>query len=528
MSFDYLELTDEGLPYSIGEKTIRDPVHGYITIGKHELPLLDSPLFQRLRRVKQLQTAYHVYPGAEHSRFQHSLGAMHLSGKFALALIRNTVGYRGKEINSTYKIPKIYNLEVDDVRELVSHLLAVRVAGLLHDIGHGPFSHAFDEEIISKSDDLRKRGIYSHEDLGFYLLKNFLIDELKKGLIKVGYFVNEETLESALLHILAPRREKKNYKTTVLGKTLRHVLREFLYPADILDFTIRDSYYSGAREFGMVDANRLMMFSVILMGEKLRIEPLIALFDNALNTLRAFLYSRFWLFNNVYFHKISRVFDFVIKKVLKYVNECVNLDSIVLDALDGDIEGFMILDDLYILHLAKTCKNKAWAWAKKVLNREIPFKEIYSGELHLTKPDVRESLAREDIKPPEKPEKIVERIKTIASEAIDVEPDSLIVDFPHLKFFPDNPYLPNRTFILLERGPASTISLKNLSVTDILFGTSIDVTVLRIFVDSEIFKKLDQKKLQKLSYELNESEIIKKFSLSLLYHWGKEEIGVTM
>ncbi|MGQ4892444.1 MAG: HD domain-containing protein [Candidatus Njordarchaeia archaeon] len=536
MSFDYLELTDEGLPYSIGVKTIKDPIHGYITVGKHEMQILDHPLFQRLRRIKQLQTAYLVYPGAEHSRFQHSLGVMHLSGKFALALVRNTVGYRGKRASENYIIPKMYNLEIDDARDLVSHLLAIRIAGMLHDVGHGPYAHAFDEQIVSKSERLRKRGINSHEDLGFQLLKLYFLDELKKGLGDIRYFINEDILESCLLYILAPREEKNKHKVTALCRGLRYVLREFLYPSDILDFTIRDSYYSGAKEFGMVDAMRLMMFSVLIMGEnqiaskidQVEMGPLIAPFDNALNTLRAFLYSRFWLFNNVYFHKISRVFDFAIKKVLEKVNECIDIESMILETLDGDLEKFNILDDLYILHKAKECKNEAWEWAKKILNREIPYREIYSGELHLSKIRNKEKPSRADVKPPQEPMKVVENIRSMVAEIIDVDPKKIVIDYPHLRFFPDNPYLPNKTFILLGRTVGDSLSVKNLSVSDVLFGTAIDMTVMRIFLESDLYKELNEHKIEKLAFELEESGLIDEFSLSLFYHWGNESIGVTM
>ena len=530
LAFNSLELTDEGLPYSLAIKSIRDPIHGYITVGVNELPIVDSPFLQRLRRVKQLQTAYLVYPGAEHSRFQHSLGVMHLTGKFALSLIRNTIANKGKRVDSYYFIPKLYNLEIDDTQELISHLLAVRIAGLIHDIGHGPYSHAFDDAIISKSNELNKRGVYSHEDLGFYILKNYLINEIEKAIRYRKTMLNEQILYDCLYYILSPRREKEKYKVTSLCKSLRYVLREFIYPADILDFTIRDSYYSGAKEFGMVDANRLMMFSVILLSETneaTQKETLIAPFDNALNTLRAFLYSRFWLFNNVYFHKISRVFDYVVKNTLKELNKCANLEEPLLNMLDGNPSDFLMLDDLYILHKAKECGGAAWEWGKKIVNRDIPFKEIYKGELHLPR-HAKKDIALEDLKPPEHPEKIANELKSFISEEIGVSDTDLIIDYPHLRFFPDNPYLPDRTFLLLERRGEDSLSVRNLTVGDILFGSIIDVTVLRVFISKTAFSSIDNSRLRHLRDELRESEIIEKFTRSLLYHWGRSELGVTM
>ena len=200
----------------------------------------------------------------------------------------------------------------------------------------------------------------------------------------------------------------------------------------------------------------------------------------------------------------------------------------ILDTLNGDLEQYNILDDLYVLHKAKECKNGAWEWAKKIINREIPYREIYSGELHLSSSKKRGELSREDAKPPQKPEKVVNNIRNIVAETIDVEPDKIIIDYPHLRFFPDNPYLPNKTFILLGRTAGENLTVKNLSVSDVLFGTSIDVTVMRIFLESDLYKKINKSKMEKLTQELEESGLINQFSLSLLYHWENENLGVTM
>ena len=104
---------------------IIDPIHDFIRVYDYELPIIDSPLFQRLRRIKQLSGAHLTYPSAQHSRFEHSLGVMHIATEAGFAL--NEKGY----------------LNSDDVQIL-------RLAGLLHDIGHGPFSHLFEEVIQEK------------------------------------------------------------------------------------------------------------------------------------------------------------------------------------------------------------------------------------------------------------------------------------------------------------------------------------------------------------------------------------------
>ncbi|HON57538.1 MAG TPA: HD domain-containing protein, partial [bacterium] len=130
---------------------IRDPIHGYIrfTLGDGESDagendLIDTKWMQRLKRIFQLQTAWLVYPGAVHTRFLHSLGVMHLAGKFAKKLY-----YHFKEVYPNESIP--------DVEAVVE---TCRIAGLLHDIGHGPFGHTLDQVYTYKKFKV------THEDIG--------------------------------------------------------------------------------------------------------------------------------------------------------------------------------------------------------------------------------------------------------------------------------------------------------------------------------------------------------------------------
>ena len=125
---------------------IVDPIHNFINVYNHEIQIIDNPIFQRLRRIRQLAGAHLVYPGAQHSRFEHSLGTMHIASQAASIL---------KEKNY---------LSSDDVENL-------RFAALLHDIGHGPFSHLFEEVLY------KKRKI-SHEKIGEKLILKSEIGDL--------------------------------------------------------------------------------------------------------------------------------------------------------------------------------------------------------------------------------------------------------------------------------------------------------------------------------------------------------------
>jgi len=186
---------------------IRDPVHGYIGISDVEKELIDSNYLQRLRYVKQLAGAYLVYPGATHTRFEHVIGAMHVAGKVCDRL-------------------KQFNWIDDDTAS------EVRVAALLHDVGHGPFSHLFDELWAEK-------GI-THEDVSIKLIRRTDIADI---LSRNGYSPRK-------ISVLAVG----NYKTN------KHFLNEIIsgsLSTDIMDYLLRDSYFTGV-EYGKVDIQRLI------------------------------------------------------------------------------------------------------------------------------------------------------------------------------------------------------------------------------------------------------------------------------
>ena len=153
-----------------GTALIADPIHKYIqfTVPEKkgevtEKALIDSPWVQRLRYIYQLQSARWVYPSAEHSRFQHSLGAMHMAGEFAKHLYPSLRKVLGDECPSAPFIEQY-----------------MRVVGLLHDIGHGPFGHFFDDNFLHTYD-------LTHEDLGQTIIQKHLGDPLVAGFLHAAF-----------------------------------------------------------------------------------------------------------------------------------------------------------------------------------------------------------------------------------------------------------------------------------------------------------------------------------------------------
>ena len=276
---------------------IADPLYGYIPFTKAkarkgektEEDLIDSKWVQRLRRIHQLQSAFWVFPSAEHTRFQHALGTMYLAGEFACHLYDSLVqvcNEAGEEI-----IPSQQLFEE-----------TARVAGLLHDIGHGPFGHFFDENYLADF------GI-THEDISQQIIK----DELS-GIIKgirpspSSEFESSERLDpQQIAHLI---KKKGQEDSQLLWLRLLKKLFTGLYTADNLDFVRRDAYMIGV-SLGPIDVERLKYYSQYCYrpGKGAGL----ALHANGVSALEMFLSVRSYMFTNVYCHRTVRAIELEMK-----------------------------------------------------------------------------------------------------------------------------------------------------------------------------------------------------------------------
>lgn len=381
---------------------MRDPIYNYIEYNEElEKEIIDTVFMQRLRRVHQLHSSYFVYPGADHSRFQHSIGTMHLAGDFAKSLLSP---YEGE-------------LEKDFLVEVV------RLAALLHDVGHGPYSHAFDDAIIAPSRALKKRGIESHESITYNIVAKS----------KIGDTLDDWGIKEEVKALLAPKLEP-GLKPYI--KALRSVIKEGLYPADILDFLQRDAYFTGTKEYGYIDAYRLIKTSFIDGTD-------IVLAERAMDAFKSYLYSRFKMFETVYFHRTCRAIDQMLREMLEEVNDILSLTDRVAACSDGDFRGFVELNDYTVPHMILE-HEKASKKAKQIVNllleRKIPWKMI--GERPFPFP-ARISHAINKYFDPEKLRRdIISNLKTKFEREFGKNGKTIpiFVDHTHLKSLPDNPY----------------------------------------------------------------------------------------
>src|SRR5207245_679648 len=279
-------------PYD-GSALIADPIHQYISFTvpystpdhseRTEKDLIDSPWVQRLRSIYQLQSARWVYPSAEHSRFVHSLGTMHVAGQFARHLYPFLQTVVPDAPSGNY------------AEELLS------CTGLVHDIGHGPFCHFFDDNF------LKAFGL-THERLGQLIIRKHLGPIIRKsGRSPSGPFATAEELDpDQIAHLILKDKSKDISRMPRWLNFLQPVISGS-YTGDNLDYVLRDSYMCGVA-VGPVDLSRLIHYTMITAKG-------FTIHKTGLPALQMFLNTRMYLYSNVYYHRTTRAIDIHLREI---------------------------------------------------------------------------------------------------------------------------------------------------------------------------------------------------------------------
>lgn len=269
-----------------------DAVHGYMPIAMSargsqdevsELDLVDHAWIQRLRHIHQLQTAWWVFPSAEHTRFQHVLGVMHLASRAIEQLF-----------------PSLQEVCPDvPSRGYVESLL--RLAGLLHDVGHGPFGHFFDEHF------LQGHGL-THESLGAHIIQCELGD-LIRGVRRNphGALAADEQLDPAQIAWLIQRPQEGDESAWPRWLSMLRSLLCGIYTIDNMDFVLRDAYMSGYSQRAY-DIDRLLHYSFFT-------EAGLTIHERGVEALVRFMSVRAELFRSVYFHRSVRAIDLTLAEL---------------------------------------------------------------------------------------------------------------------------------------------------------------------------------------------------------------------
>lgn len=322
-------------------KVVLDPVHGYIELDDFAQELLATPQMQRLRRVRQLGYSNLVYPGANHTRFEHSLGTMHLASMLT------------KNLDS---------IEGDKKTE-------IKAASLLHDIGHGPFSHV-TENII---DNYTRR---RHEDIKEVLGKGEIGEILKKYGVSPGNVAKHVKGETSLGQIISSEID-----------------------VDKMDYLVRDAHYTGVA-FGVVDYNRLIN-KMDFYEDRLVVER------GGLKAAESLLVSRFWMNTSVYYHHVTRISESMCSKAVEYMIENQDLDP----------SGLRQMDDIDLVAAMRNSTGYAGE-----LSRRLDARKLYKRALYVGLEDVGKGVLKHRDK--------IQRAEHEIAELAGVDPQCVLVDIP--------------------------------------------------------------------------------------------------
>ena len=324
-------------------KIFNDPIYGFITIPNALIyDLIQHPYFQRLRRISQMGLSYLVYPGANHTRFHHALGCMHLMQKSVETLRFKGVVISPEEENALY------------------------IAILLHDIGHGPFSHAMEKSIV---EDVH------HESISLL-------------------FMNQLNAEFGGQLDLAIQVFEGDYHRKFMLQLISSQL-----DMDRMDYLKRDSFYSGVAE-GNVNSERLIQMMNV-------VDDVLVIEEKGIYSVEKFLMSRRLMYWQAYLHKTSLVAELILTKVLKRAKELTlkgtilpcseplmffMQNKITLDVFDSEtLDLFSQLDDFDIISALKSWQKQddfiLSSLSKMIINRDLlkiklSSEKVLTEELH--------------------------------------------------------------------------------------------------------------------------------------------------
>lgn len=393
---------------------IVDPIHNFIRVYETELKIIDSPIFQRLRRIRQLSGAHLTYPSAQHSRFEHSLGVMHIAGQAANALKEKGL------------------LNSDQIQN-------IRLAALLHDVGHGSFSHLFEEVLQEK----RK---ISHEQMGKEII---LKSEIGDTLSKSGF-------------------DKKFITKLAFGDTKYRFVNEIVsgsLSADMMDYLQRDGYFTGA-EHAKIDHQRIIQ-SLDVYKSKL------ALDRSALYSFESMVLSRYQMFKAVYFHKTVRSAEVMMLESIRLADDQLGFTSLNLDEYVKMTDEFVVAQILSLSTHTDELR-RAKQFAEDYQNRKL-LKCVYEQLTNKKFTKSKENKIKQDIAKKSK-----------------VSINEIFVDTTTTSSLPLTPSKEkSKSIILVTEG--STKSVREMPFSKIPMVSSIagSMNIIRIYTPARYRKKVE-------------------------------------
>jgi len=269
----------------------RDPIHTFISLRTDERRVVDSRPFQRLRHIHQLALTYLIYPGATHKRFEHSLGVMHLASRIfdAVTAAENIFDESVRKI-----IP-----DEDGKRYWRSVL---RTAALCHDLGHLPFSHAAEDQLLPNG--------YDHERLTKDIISS-------PEMLEIWETMTPRLRSDDIIKLAIGPKKAEPLELDTWESILAEIIIGDAFGADRMDYLLRDSYHAGV-EYGKFDHNRLInTLRILPLSYADTDEPALGLESGGLESSEGLMVARYFMYRQVYLHPIRRVYDIHLIDFLK-------------------------------------------------------------------------------------------------------------------------------------------------------------------------------------------------------------------
>jgi len=337
---------------------VRCPVHRSIPFNARELKLIDHPLFQRLRAISQLGFAHLVYPGATHTRFSHALGVMHLAGRI---YDRITGGAPALFAGAFTPRALAYGRQI------------VRFAGLLHDLGHLPFSHAF-EPLLPKRETLPlPREWYRDTDFGERARHEDLSVAMARALAEgPGALLTAEEAQDAcaLIHGGVRPTERLQALGGAPSRDPYPLLKQIIsgeIDADRMDYLPRDAHFAGVT-YGFFDLHRLIEGLSCVETER---GLVMALDQDAVFTYENFLMARFHMAMQVYYHKTLLPFEHYLERAVR--------EGEIGIPFDGSVESVLAAREDVVMDMLYQARHRKWS--SRIVNRS-PAARLYRGDEH--------------------------------------------------------------------------------------------------------------------------------------------------
>ncbi|MBM3896289.1 MAG: HD domain-containing protein [Thaumarchaeota archaeon] len=396
---------------------IIDPIHDFIRVSDSELKIIDNPIFQRLRRIRQLSGAHLTYPSAQHSRFEHSLGVMHIAARAGGTLHEKGI------------------LDFDQIDDL-------RIAALLHDIGHGPFSHLFEEVLQQKKK-------ITHENIGKDLITK----------TEIGVLLSKSGFDKKFIAKLAFGESKFQFMNEMLSGSLS---------ADLMDYLPRDGYFTGA-EHAKIDHKRITQ-SLDVYKNKLALEK------SALYSFESMMYSRYQMFKAVYFHKTVRAAEVMLLESIKLADSELGFTSLGLDDYVKLTDDYVVTQLINLSGTSSELKH-AKKIAQNYQNRDLfkcVYEQIFTSKTNLGK--IKTAQLKEDL-----------------AKKSRVDDSEIFVDSSITPSIPLNPAKKESQSIILTSRDKNKLAAEQISISKIPLVSAMSgfMNILRIYTTKENRKKVE-------------------------------------